>query len=470
MNTLYWYDLETWGLSPKYSSAAQFAGIRTDLDLNEIGESLMIYAKPRNDMLPEPGAILTTGITPQKAQQDGLIEKDFIARIYSELIKPGTITSGYNTIRFDDEMLRYMLYRNLYDPYEREYANGNNRWDILDLVRAMRALRPDGLDWPFVDSEPSNRLEEITKINNIEHEGAHDALVDVRATISLAKIIKQSQPELYSYAFSLIDKKKTNSVLQEALEKNSILVHSTGRFANKFLNTSLVAVLGKHPVQNNKYIVYDLRVNPQEFLQLSKQDLADRRFISLDDANTRLPIKEIGTNKSPFIASMDWFNTAVAARIQLDESVAQKHAALLTNDFKKKVISLFTANDFQPEPDVDAQLYDGFPSPADKRELERVRSTEPAQWGELLFENKKYASLAKRYLFRNFPNQLNEAQHQQWEQFRAQRLLQDGAAWQTFPQLEKQLLELAQKESTDQQQYLLEELKLYAQSLYPSVE
>ena len=209
MNTLYWHDYETSGTDPRYDRPLQFAGIRTDEDLNIIGEPLMMYCKPANDFLPHPQASLITGITPQKAQQEGLTEAEFMARIHAELAEPGTCGVGYNSLRFDDEFTRFSLFRNFYDAYAREWQNGNSRWDIIDMVRLTRALRPDGINWPdHDDGKPSFRLEHLTAANNIEQIGAHDALVDVYATIEIAKLIKNVQPKLFDYVYQ--NRRKNN--------------------------------------------------------------------------------------------------------------------------------------------------------------------------------------------------------------------------------------------------------------------
>ena len=161
--------------------ASQFAGVRTDLDLNEIEAPLMMYCQPAYDYLPHPQACLVTGITPQTAQQEGLPECEFIRRIHAAFSRPQTCVAGYNSIRFDDELTRQLLYRNFYDPYEREWKHGNSRWDIIDMLRLCHALRPEGLQWPQRDDGAvSFRLETLSAANGLLHENAHDALSDVR--------------------------------------------------------------------------------------------------------------------------------------------------------------------------------------------------------------------------------------------------------------------------------------------------
>jgi exodeoxyribonuclease-1 len=207
-NSFYWHDYETFGVDPSRDRPSQFAGLRTDQDLNPIGEPLVIYCQPQKDILPSPAACLITGITPQLALEKGLPEPTFIDLIHRELSQPMTCGVGYNSIRFDDEVSRYCLYRNFYDPYQREWKNGNSRWDILDMLRLMRALRPEGIEWADHEpGRPSFKLEHLTAANNIAHEAAHDALSDVTATIAMAKLVKQKQPRLFDYVVNNRSKK-----------------------------------------------------------------------------------------------------------------------------------------------------------------------------------------------------------------------------------------------------------------------
>src|SRR5690606_8867344 len=197
--------------------------------LNIIGEPLVQYCQPPQDLLPHPDACLITGITPQLARAKGIPENQFIANIHRELSAPGTCSVGYNSIRFDDEVTRYTLYRNFYDPYEREWRNGNSRWDIIDMVRACRALRPDGIEWPNNDDgKPSFELEHLTAANNLKHEAAHDALSDVYATIAVARLVKTRQPKLFDYLLKLRSKHEVAALLNLAQRKP--VLHVSGMF------------------------------------------------------------------------------------------------------------------------------------------------------------------------------------------------------------------------------------------------
>lgn len=472
MQTFYWYDLETWGLDPRFYPPAQFAGIRTDMELNVIGEPLVLFNKPSPDMLPQPQAVLTTGITPQQALEKGLSETEFIAQIYAQLAMPNTISVGFNSIRFDDEMLRYTFYRNLYDPYEREYANGNGRWDIIDLARAIRVLKPEGLQWPVVEGENSNRLEELTKANGISHDNAHDALADVKATIDLARLLKQKQPELYAHAFKLSNKQIVQQMLELALREQQPLLHTTGKFRNENLNTSLILILGQHPQQRNKYITYDLRFDHSSYMNLNDVELQTCLFGTAEERGKteRLAVKEIHIGKSPFIASSDWLDEECAKRINLDSSVVEKNrqALVASPDFIRRIIKLFTDRSIEPHPDVDAQLYGGdFPSDQEKTELARVRALPIKDWESINLTNPKYLRLLRRYRARNFFDDLPPEEQSAWQKFCQQKLTQDQADWMTFPELERQLTELLTDSLLpDDKKYLLEEIRLYAESIY----
>lgn len=251
------HDYETFGQHPALDRPAQFAGVRTDADFNIIEEPLVIYCRPADDYLPQPEAVMITGITPQVALERGVSEAEFARQINQMFSVPGTCIMGYNNIRFDDEVSRNIFYRNFYDPYGYSWQNGNSRWDLLDVLRTCYALRPEGINWPENDEGlPSFKLEHLSKANGIEHENAHDAMADVYATIALAKLVKQAQPKLFDYLFQLRNKHKVSALIDIANMKP--LVHISGMFGALRGNTSLVAPLAWHPDNKNAVIMCDL--------------------------------------------------------------------------------------------------------------------------------------------------------------------------------------------------------------------
>ncbi len=426
--TLYWHDYETFGADPKRDRPAQFAGVRTDEGLNEIGEPLLIYCKPPRDLLPHPEACLLTGITPQLADEEGLPEPEFIARIHAQLAQPGTCGVGYNTLRFDDEVTRHTLYRNFYDPYAREWQNGNSRWDIIDLVRMTYALRPEGIEWPrHEDGRPSFRLEDLAAANGIGHESAHDALSDVRATIALARLVRERQPRLYEWLFRLRNKRKAAEQLD--LVHHRPVLHTSRMYPAEFGCTTLVMPLAAEPGNGNGVLVYDLRHDPEPFLGLDVDALHDRLFTrgeDLPEGVQRLPVKSVKINKCPALAPRSTLDDAASERIAIDLDACGRHHELLSADsgFMQRVAQAYGGREFAPAEDVELALYDGFLDDADRNLLPRVRAATAQELArkEFHFRDKRLPELLFRYRARNWPESLSNEELRRWEQFRIRRI------------------------------------------------
>ncbi len=426
--TLYWHDYETFGADPRRDRPAQFAGLRTNEKLDEIGEPLVIFCKPPRDLLPHPEACLLTGITPQLAEEKGLAEPAFIARIHAELAQPGTCGVGYNTLRFDDEVTRYTLYRNFYDPYAREWQHGNSRWDLIDLVRMTYALRPAGIEWPKRDDgRPSFRLEDLTAANGIGHESAHDALSDVRATIALARLVREHQPRLYEWLFQLRNKHKAAEQLD--LVRHTPVLHTSRMYPAQTGCTTLVMPLVVEPGNGNSVLVYDLRQDPEPFLELDEAALHDRLFTrneDLPEGMPRLPVKSVKINKCPALAPCSTLDDAAIARIAIDLDSCTRHRELLqvNEGFMQRVARAYSGREFPPAGDVELALYDGFLGDVDRDLQARVRAASPQELAQakFRFHDTRLPELLFRYRARNWPETLSEQEMQRWEQFRLHRV------------------------------------------------
>ena len=430
--TFYWHDYETFGADPRRDRPAQFAGIRTDEALNEIGEPLMMYCKPTRDYLPHPEACLLTGITPQLADEQGLPEPQFIARIHAEFAQPNTCGVGYNSLRFDDEVTRFTLYRNFYDPYAREWQQGNSRWDIIDLVRMTYALRPAGITWPqHEDGQPSFKLEDLVAANGIMHESAHDALSDVRATIALAHLLRSQQPRLYNWLLQLRDKRKAAAQLD--LASHNPVIHTTRMYPAKTGCTSLVMPLIAEPGNSNSVLVYDLRHDPEMFLSLNADELSQLLFTRTDElpaGKQRLPVKSIKINKCPALAPRNTLDHETAERIMLDMAACYQHWQTLCRypDFFQRVATAYINHDFQSNNDVDVALYEGFLSNDDAVLLPQIQRATPQQLASTRFDfrDQRLPELLFRYRARNWPETLTSAEKEQWQEIRLRRLTQSN--------------------------------------------
>lgn len=469
MQTLYWHDYETFGADPQRDKPSQFAGVRTDEAFNIIEEPLCIYCKPPDDYLPQPDACLITGITPQQALTKGLCEAEFIKQIHARLAIPNTCTLGYNSLRFDDEVTRNTLYRNFYDPYAREWQNGNSRWDLIDVVRAARALRPERINWPLnTEGKPSFRLEDLTRANEISHEGAHDALADVYATIAFAKLLKQAQPKLYDFLWR--HRVKNEAVKLLDLGSFKPLVHISGMYPALKHCLAIVVPLCKHPTDTNGIIVYDLAVDPEPLLTLSAKDIQTRIFTpsaDLPEGIARIPLKTVHINRCPVLAPLNVIRAPDAERLEIELGLC--HANLgkikVAVGLPEKLQAVFGSNAQEPHADPDLTIYSGgFFSEADKQQMHKIRVLPPEQLAEtsFRFKDKRLQEMLFRYRARNYPQTLSTEEHEQWLTFCRDRLTnpETGVAL-IFESYFARLNELRSDEKNNVE--ILNALEVYAQ-------
>lgn len=432
MDSIYWHDYETTGTDPARDRAIQFAGIRTDHDLNAADEPLKLYCRPGNDVLPSPAAILVTGIKMSDVVKDGLDEIAFIDRIHREFAVPGTCVCGFNSIRFDDEFTRHTLYRNFFDPYAREWQQGNSRWDVIDLFRMAYALRPEGMEWPNNEKGvPSFRLEDLTRGNGIEHGEAHDAMSDVLATVELTKKLKHAQPKLYDYLFALRDKKR---VLQQLYPLGKFpLVHVSGMYSAERACTSVVLPLCAHPLNANGIICYDLAMDPAVLISCDAGELQRLVFTASDDLapeEERVALKTIHVNRAPAIAPIATLRDADARRLGLDRSQWEEHMRTIqhTPGIVEKVQEAFSSARFEQTDDPDLMLYQGdFFSNTDKTMMGELRDMAPALLRDHVppFQDGRLPEMLFRFRARNYPETLTEEEKVRWNEYR-RALWKDG--------------------------------------------
>lgn len=478
--SFFFYDLETSGFSPREARVMQFAGQRTDLDLRPVGEPVNLLIKLTDDILPDVDATLITGITPQMTLADGLTEAEFLHEFENNVATTGTVFVGFNTIRFDDEFMRSLHYRNFYDPYEWQWQDSRSRWDLLDVVRMTRALRPQGIEWPFdIHGKPTNRLELLTALNKLDHEQAHDALSDVYATIEVARLIRNKQSKLFDYLFSMRDKRK----VAELVNKNDPFVYTSGKYAAEFDKTTVAVKICDHPKHggNGSALVFDLRHNPAEWLGLTAEQLAEAWRWKKDSDEPRLPVKTLQFNRCPAVAPLGVLDEESQGRLHLDLHQISRHRAVLNQakDLPDKLCQAIEILDkkqqtrlISTDKDVDNSMYDGFFSGPDKSAMSVVRAAKPEELGNLglKFEDSRLPVLLPLYKARNYPKFLTPEEREEWEKFRARKLF-DGGQQSKLVKYLARLEDIAKQPGlTGHQQYLLEELKLYAESIMPELD
>ena len=444
------YDLETFGADPRRSRLAQFAAIRTTPALDVIDEPISFFVQPADDLLPSPVATLITGITPQRALREGVNEAEAFARIADEMARPETCTLGYNSLRFDDEFVRHGLFRNFHEPYEREWRGGNSRWDLLDVMRLMRALRPDGITWPRrEDGATSFKLEHLALANHVRDGDAHEALSDVVATIGLARLMRQAQPRLWDYALQLRDKRFAARLLDTVAMQP--VLHVSQRYPASRLCAAPVLPLARHPRFDSRVIVFDLDSDPAPLLAMSPTDIADRLYTpaaDLPEGEQRIPLKEVHLNKAPALVAWAHLRPDDLHRMQIDADRVARHAEVLRQagpDLAEKVRQVFAGAQEYPPGDVDGSLYDGFLADADKRRFTDVRTTPPALLGQrdFGFRDPRLPELLFRYRARNWPGTLDATERARWDDYRRTRLqTESGLSELSFAAFDQELAAL----------------------------
>ncbi len=476
-HTFLWHDYETFGANPRRDRPAQFAAIRTDAELNEVGEPLMLYCQPAPDFLPDPRSCLITGITPQICLERGIPEYQFATQIEAAFAQDNTIGVGYNTIRFDDEVTRFMLWRNLMDPYAREWQNGCGRWDLLDVVRTAYALRPEGLQWPTrLDGGVSFKLGDLAAANGLVHESAHDALSDVRATIALARTLKGAQPLLFEFCFGLHRKDRVMDELglPSSLQHARPFWHVSGMFGVERGCLALMWPLAMHPKNKNELLAWDLAQDPSELSNLNAVELRQRLFTKTSDlpeGMTRLSLKSVHLNRSPMVmGNLRVVSETMAQRWGVD-MVAQLENAARARDLPdmSAIWPKVFARTQEPALDVDDDLYGGFVNDCDRRRLNEFRALTPEQMGHerAAFDDARLSELVFRYRARNFPDSLCLAEAEQWRAHRADRLLGGLGGARTGAELLAEIVLL--REGMDLQGHVnLDALADYVGAILPS--
>lgn len=472
--TFYFYDLETSGVNPREDRIMQFGGQRTDMDLKPVGQPDNVLIKLTDDVLPQPDAILTHGITPQKSRTEGISEAGFLKYFMTNVFQANTIMVGFNNIRFDDEFIRFSLWRNFFDAYEWQWQDNCSKWDLLDVTRMTRALRPKGIKWPFdsAQGKPSNRLELLASINKLDHGSVHDALSDVHASITLARLIRSRQRKLFDYLLNLRSKIKVETLVN----KGNPVIYTSGRYPSEYQKTTVAVMAGPRANQPGA-LMYDLRVDPGDYINLEPAELA-KKWLARGEGTPYFPVKILSYNKCPAVAPLSVLDDASAERLKIDGLQVDKNFKKLSKakGFVDRLNAALEIMYPAPQPgliideqQVDGQLYDGFVGSADKIKMSAVRATDPEELANFNpdFADDRLKLLLPLYKARNYPQILSSEEKGWWQAFKAKRLYGGGQASRAAKYF-KRIKELFQQPHLSQdQKYLLEELKLYGESILP---
>lgn len=469
MNSYLFYDIESSGLNKAFDQVLQFAAVRTDMELNEL-ERYNIIIQLRPDVVIAPMALITHRIPIEKTF-DGLCEFDAMRTIHNLLNEPGTISLGYNTLGFDDEFLRFSFYRNLLTPYTHQYANGCSRMDLLPIAALFRLYKPEVLNWPDIDGKPTLKLEYLNEANELAKGQAHDALVDVLATVELARRFSKEEA-MWNYLKDSFNKnidrqrrEKLTPLFQSRLESHDKALMVGVEFGSDNNYQSPVLSIGESRPYSNQTLW--LRLDLPELRETTLETIDETTWVirkRFGEPGILLPpLKRYWDRLSPERLQIVSDNIAwLQANPALFEEIIRHH-----QEFSYPEI---------PNLDIDAALYQrGFLSKAEQKVCDQFQVASPEERFELLdqFTDEETKILAVRILFRNFPEDAPEEYAEAFDQYMQQinpeeaflAMLDYKGQQRTTPAGAMQEIYKLRSEPSldDEQRTLLDELEEYIQ-------
>ena len=450
------YDLETSGLDKSFDQVQQFAAIRTDLDLNEI-ERHEIFIRINPDCIPSPEALIVHRVGIEHCQKIGLCEYEGIKRIHEILNTPHTISIGYNTLGFDDEFLRFSFFRNLLTPYTHQYANQCARADLFPMCALYRWQGSSALEWPEKDGRPSLKLELINACNDLAQGQAHNAMVDVEATVSLARRLKKCDAE-WQYALGFFHKVTEGKRLQKLPRQNEALPPTAmmidGRFGANNLYQAPVLFLGHHRHYKNQTMW--LRLDTEGLETLCPENLTSTPWVikkKQAEAPFFLPMQT---------RFMERMSNEQMTRYETNWLAISKQPSLI------QALQEHYLNETYPEIEniaLEASLYQiAFPTQTVTQQLAHCHQNElPTEAISLLPEPQK--TLGHYLLARNYPERCSEtimtAYHAHCQKAFQSRINHQGKASRTLSETYEALKSCRSQTLDAQQQQLLQELETH---------
>jgi exodeoxyribonuclease-1 len=466
------YDTETTGIDTSFDQILQFAAIHTDPQLNEL-ERLEIRCRLLPHIVPAPRAMHVTRVAADRLVDPSLHSHyEMVCHIRQKLLSwSPSLFIGYNSLEFDEHLLRQAFYKSLHPPYLTN-TNGNSRSDALRMVQAASLFAPGALVFPVnEDGQLIFKLDQVAPLNGFAHERAHDAVADVEATIFMCRALIEKAPELWS-AFMRFSQK---AAVADHIMSEPIFSLSDFYFGNAY--SWLVTVIGSNTENNSEFYVYNLLIEPERLIHLSEEELFTRLSLSPK------PVRRVRSNACPIIMPME-DAPAIATATQLGFEELARRAEYLRDheEFRARLIRLFqsTKEEVPESPHLERQLYDGFFPRDDESLMERFHMV---SWEERLpiigsFKDRRLKRIGQRLVYLERPDLLPHPQRAQYDQAIAARIGQDDAEvpWLTLPKaltdLDELLAEVDPAEVAFLQEhrvYLASRLRNAALSLDPPV-
>ena len=435
-NGFVFYDVETTGISRCFDQILQIACIRTDGDFNIVDpecDILNLRCRRLPWITPSPGAMLVTGVTHDQLERAPLSHYEMMCAVNAayENWSPATFI-GYNSLRFDEELLRHGLFSSLYPAYLTS-QRGCGRADVYRMLQVVTALAPGVIALPEINGRPSMKLGNVLRANGIvfSEDEAHDALADVRGTIALLKLMRQRCPIIVEHMLGMASRDGAATFL----DQNPIIRHVT-HFGTAHL--AMVKPMAANPDNRNEVAIFDLGFDTAPYLNMSVDELAN--------ALRSLPrvISSIRLNAQPAILTREAL---------LDETVERNPEDIDDYTIEARAISISLAQHFRdnvaeamqllqrryiPGPYIEEQLYSGgFPSFADKRLASRFHRI--TDWRQRLalvneFDDARLRTHALRLVYAEAPRALPSPALDELHDWTRERLLSlgDGLPWLTI--------------------------------------
>ncbi|WP_315730341.1 MULTISPECIES: exonuclease domain-containing protein [unclassified Bradyrhizobium] len=459
------YDTETTGTDTSFDQVLQFAAIHTDFQFNELGR-FERRCRLLPHVVPAPGAMRVTKVTAAQLTDPSLPSHyEMICDIRQQLLAwSPALFVGYNSVDFDEHLLRQAFYKTLHPPYLTN-TNSNSRSDALRIAQATSIFVPDALLIP-TDEEGQNvfKLDQLAPLNGFVHDRAHDAMADVEATIFLCRLIADKAPEVWS-SFMRFSQK---AAVADHIAAERVFCLSDFYFGKPY--SWLVTTLGTNPAISSEFYVYNLAIAPEEIIGLTDEDLVERL------AYLPKPVRRLKTNACPMLASLE-DAPSICSASSLDTAELNRRADLIQADqaFRERLIKAFelTRDQREPSPHIEEQLYDSFFPREDEALMQQFHLV---PWEDRLplvtaLKDRRLRQIGLRLIYTERADLLEALERERYDRALAIRIMGQDAVvpWLTLPKALADLDELLDATEPSLASLLREHRDLLSQRLATAI-